>query len=601
MSVTALGELSLWVAVVMSAWAGVMCIVGDTRERATFIVSGSRALTVALGFLLIAVGCLLTLLVRRDFSVAYVAYNTSLNLPTAFALAALWAGASGSLLLWATLLAAVSAIFVVAPRDRSSAIRPMASGVLALVLLALTLALAVSANPFAHFEGVTSDGRGMAPPLQSAWMSVHPPLLYLGLAASTVPFALTIGALHARRLDAEWLTVTRRWTVFTWLMLATALLMGMRWAYLEEGWGGFWAWDPVQNAALMPWLIYTASLHAMLRRGPEASPSWPVVWCSIAGFTLTLVSAYLARSGALASMHSFVAVGAGAQPTGARWIFNLLLIVVLGSAMLWFARRNRLPAREVQTTSVVPDHTGNQWLNRALVLGAGIVVLSALAVVVLWGTIFPLLAAALKQGPATLGPGYFNGVGRPLAVLLLVLIAAASFTRAEGTTDRGVIRRLAGGLAHVGVIAMFVAVAGVMFSRQSVGALNTGDVLTAQDPFGARWTFTSQGMSTYEEINRQVLAVSTTVARSGKSRGMLTSAQRQFFDGNGDFVFEPTTQKGVRSTLLQDVDLVFTGSPARDVATVRVTFTPFAVWLWIGGAMIIVSALLLLIPAGRDA
>src|SRR5919205_4569219 len=256
------GELSLWVALLMAAWCATASFAGGATRRPELAASGERALYATFAFVLLASAGLWTALLTHDFSLKFVASFTSANLPTVYTLTAFWAGQSGSLLFWALILSLYSAVVAWSNRRRNRELMPYVHGVLGATLLFFLATLCLGANPYERLEWVPPDGRGMNPQLQNPGMAIHPPNLYLGYIATTVPFAFAIAALITRRLDAEWLAAVRRWSLVSWFFLTVGITLGMWWAYVELGWGGYWAWDPVENASFLPWLTGTAFLHS---------------------------------------------------------------------------------------------------------------------------------------------------------------------------------------------------------------------------------------------------------------------------------------------------------------------------------------------------
>ncbi len=269
-----IGELSMWVALLFAAWACVVSFSGGVLRRADLTETGERALYMTWGFVVLASLGLWTALIRHDFTLHYVASYTSANLPTLYTLTAFWAGQEGSMLFWALILSTYSAIAVWANRRRNRALMPYVVGTLSAVLLFFLATLCFGASPFRRLPYEVFDGNGLNPQLQNPGMAFHPPNLYLGYTATTVPFAFAIAALITRRLDGEWLAAVRRWSLVSWFFLTVGITLGMWWAYVELGWGGYWAWDPVENASLLPWLTGTAFLHSIMvqeKRGCCAS------------------------------------------------------------------------------------------------------------------------------------------------------------------------------------------------------------------------------------------------------------------------------------------------------------------------------------------
>lgn len=320
------GELSLWVALLMAVWAATVSFAGGIQHRADLIESGGRAIYAALLMIVLASLGLWTALVTRDFSFAHVAAVTSGNLPLLYRLAAFWAGSAGSLLLWALIMAACSAAAVRATRVRRRDLLPAVTGTLATALAFPLLALCIAVNPYQRIDWIPLDGRGMPPLLQQPGMTLHPPVLYLGLAATAVPLALAVAALLRRRLDADAVATIRRWVVVSWLFLTAGILLGMWWAYTELGWAGTWTGDSVGSAALFPWIVNTMLLHSLGARGARERMRRVNVGLIALAFLFATFSAFVADGGIVSSARSY-----GDSPVrGWAIVFLVLAVAALG-------------------------------------------------------------------------------------------------------------------------------------------------------------------------------------------------------------------------------------------------------------------------------
>src|SRR5205814_1264869 len=246
-----------------------------------------------------------TALLTHDFSIKYVASFTSANLPKVYTITAFWGGQSGSLLFWALILSIYSAITLLTNRTHNRELMPYVSGTLALILVFFLATICLGSNPFERLDFIPVDGRGMNPQLQNPGMAIHPPNLYLGYVATAVPFSFAIAALITRKLDAEWLGVVRRWALLSWFFLTIGIVLGMWWAYVELGWIGYWAWDPVENSSFLPWLTTTAFLHSiMIQEKRGMLRKWNVVLV-VVSFLLAIFGTFITRSGVIESVHSF--------------------------------------------------------------------------------------------------------------------------------------------------------------------------------------------------------------------------------------------------------------------------------------------------------
>ena len=323
-----LGELSLWVALLMATWSGLVSFAGGALRRPDLVASGERATYAAFGFVVLSSLGLWTALLQSDFSLSYVAQYTSLNLPTVYKFSAFWGGQAGSMLFWCLILSMYGAIAVFANRSQHRVLMPWVTGTMATTLVFFLVTTAIASNPFERLPVPPPDGRGLNPQLQNPAMAIHPPNLYLGYVATTGPVAFAIAALITRRLDAEWLGAVRKWALVSWFFLTIGIVLGMWWAYVELGWGGVWMWDPVENASLLPWLTGTAFLHSiMIQEKRGMLRKWNVTLV-VSTFLLAILGTFITRSGVIQSVHSFAQSGVG------NWFLVALVIAFVVSAVL---------------------------------------------------------------------------------------------------------------------------------------------------------------------------------------------------------------------------------------------------------------------------
>ncbi|OHC66751.1 MAG: c-type cytochrome biogenesis protein CcmF [Rhodocyclales bacterium RIFCSPLOWO2_02_FULL_63_24] len=425
-----LGHFALILAFVVSVVQGVLPLLGAQREG-----FGGRAQWIALArpaaqtqFLLIAVafGCLAQSFLANDFSVAYVAQHSNTQLPTLYRFAAVWGGHEGSLLLWVLMLSGWSAAVSLASRQLPEVMVARVLAVLGLVGIGLLAFVLFTSNPFERLLPAAAEGRDLNPLLQDPGLVFHPPMLYMGYVGFSVAFAFAIAALISGRLDAAWARWSRPWTTAAWIFLTFGIALGSWWAYYELGWGGWWFWDPVENASFMPWLVGTALIHSLAvteKRG--AFKNWTVL-LAIAAFSLSLLGTFLVRSGVLTSVHAFAS-----DPR--RGVFILVLLaVVVGSSLALFAWR--APKVSVGGSfGLVSRETMLLVNNVLLVVAAGSVLL---------GTLYPLLIDALGMGKLSVGPPYFNTVFVPVMVPLLVLMAIGPMAHWKHADLKAIARRL---------------------------------------------------------------------------------------------------------------------------------------------------------------
>ena len=400
-----LGRAALLVTLGLATYALVAGAAGAYLGRRRLAVSAQNALVAAFFSTAVAAGVLLAALLRNDFSFEYVARTTSEALPTAYTISAFWGGQEGSLLLWLLFLTGFGAAAVRLNRGWAKDLVVWVVPVFAGVAVFFSFLVVAVASPFAT-QAAPADGAGMTPSLQNPYMLAHPPLLYLGYVGLTVPFAFCLGALLSGRPDERWLIATRRWTLFAWAALGVGQLLGAHWAYVEVGWGGYYAWDPVENAALMPWLAATAFLHSvMIQEKRGMLRVWNVLLVLLA-FSLSLFGTFLTRSGVVNSIHSFT------QSSIGPWFlfFIALTVAVSLAAVFW-----RLPQLRSPTKLESPISREAAFLYNNLLL-------LALCLTILWGVVYPLISEALRGEAVVLGRSYYDFFLRIFGLPLLLLM-----------------------------------------------------------------------------------------------------------------------------------------------------------------------------------
>jgi cytochrome c-type biogenesis protein CcmF len=400
-----LGRAALFVCFGLAVYAAIAGFWGAYTRRRRLSRSAQNALVAAFVSAAVATGVLLVALVSSDFSFTYVSAFTSRELPLAYKLTALWGGQEGSLLLWLLVLTGYSAAAVLLDRKAGRELVVWVVPVLGVVAVFFSMLLVFVASPF-DTELAPADGRGLNPSLQSPYMQAHPPMLYLGYVGLTVPFAFAMGALLSGRTDERWIIATRRWTLAAWLFLGVGQLLGAKWAYEEVGWGGYYAWDPVENAALMPWLAATAFLHSvMVQEKKGMLKVWNMLLVILA-FTLSLFGTFLTRSGVLNSIHSFTESSIG------PWFLGFICFVVASSLALLFKRLPLLRSK-TKLESLVSREATFLYNNLLLV---------ALCLTILWGVTFPILSDAVRGEAVTVGRPYYDFFLRAFGLPLLLLM-----------------------------------------------------------------------------------------------------------------------------------------------------------------------------------
>src|SRR5438045_2137625 len=362
-------------------------------------------------------------------------------------------------------------------------------------------------------------------------MVFHPPMLDLGYISITIPFAFAIAALLSKRLDADWLVAIRKWTLLSWLFLSIGICLGMWWAYVELGWGGYWAWDPVENASLLPWLTMTAFLHSVMvqeKRGMLRKWNLALI---IGSWLLSIFGTFITRSGVISSVHSFTQSSVG-------YFFLAFLIVTGTASFALYASRLPLLGAEARLESMV-SREASFLFNNLLFIG--------IAFSVLWGTLFPILSELVQGTKVTVGPPFFNQVNIPPGLELF-------------------------------------AFAGMAFKTETEASLRPGESASIRSPYGWTYQLTHLGISQYDALNRQVTAATLEVSRDGKRLGVLTPEKRQHVDALGRPTFQPSSEVGIRSDLREDLYVVLGGVVnGTEQAVFRFTINPLVWWVWYGG------------------
>ncbi len=405
-----IGSFALLLALALSVYsflAGLAALVKAGRNSERLGETARRAGIATFALVLLASAVLVTAAFRNDFSLAYIYHHSNRDLSAPYKFATLWSGQEGSLLFWSLLLAAYG--FVLRLRHKvDSRLFAYASVIVAGVQVFFLLVLNFAAHPFALMQGtLPADGAGLNPLLQYPEMVIHPPMLYLGYVGFTIPFAFALGALAMRYPGDKWIHITRRWTMVTWGFLTCGIFLGMHWAYAVLGWGGYWGWDPVENASLMPWLTGTAFLHSVMMQEKRGMLKTWNMWLIFATFLLSIFGTDLTRSGLVNSVHAF------AQSSIGAWFTTFLGIIFV--VCLFFYVKNASHLRSEHKLESLVSRESSFLFNNLLLLLA--------CFTVLWGTLFPKLSEWIQGHTVTVGPPFFNRVAIPVALLLLLLTA----------------------------------------------------------------------------------------------------------------------------------------------------------------------------------
>jgi cytochrome c-type biogenesis protein CcmF len=642
------GTLCLFIALAASGWAAVASYNGWRAGSGQLVLSAERAVHVTWGLVALAVIALEYCIFNSQFDLEYVASYSNRALPAVYKITALWAGQSGSILFWLFILVSYASGIVLLNRRRNRPLMPVVTTTMALVSLFFLLLVNFMTRPFVRLAFVPPDGNGMNPQLQNPFMAIHPPCLYLGYVGLTVPFAFAIAALATGKLNDTWFRTTRRFTITSWFILGSGIILGGWWAYVELGWGGYWAWDPVENASLIPWLTCTAFLHSvMIEERKKMLRVWNLSLV-IMSFLLAILGTFITRSGVISSVHSFTKSDVG--PVFAAFL-GLCAVASIGLLL------HRLPdlASEHRLDSFV-SRESSFLFNNLLLVGA--------AFAVLWGTLFPILSEAVRNVKITVGPPFFNEIIVPIAFGLLTLsaicpviawrratprrllekiqapfwsmigcaaalvaaglrdpYAVISFSlctfviattimefywgtlarrRATGETawrallslvDRNK-RRYGGFVVHVGVMLIIIGITGSSaFQQEATAILARGEGFSL-----GRYTMRFEDMQSEDTPNHEFFGARIAVFDGGRPRGSLVPGQNFYKAGQ-----DPSTEVDILHTLREDLYLILIGfDPHEGRATLKAYLNPLINWIWIGGGVLIFGSWFAMLPDLRE-
>ncbi|HHY55490.1 MAG TPA: heme lyase CcmF/NrfE family subunit [Chloroflexi bacterium] len=637
-----IGHLILLTALVLAAFGILAGYFGGQRRNTRLIQSSFHAVYAVAGLVLVAAVILWYGLLTDAFQLSYVWNHSERALPTFYKFSALWGGQAGSLLFWCLLLSGYSAIVAFANRHRHQVIMPYVNSVLLTTSLFFLTLLVFATDPFKRVGFLPPDGQGLNPLLQNYWMIIHPVMLYLGYVGMAVPFAFAVGALISKRLDNEWVRTVRRWTLIPWMFLSAGIIMGSQWAYMELGWGGYWAWDPVENASFLPWLTGTAFLHSIIiqeQRGILKVWNVVLIWLT---YFLVILGTFTTRSGVLESVHSFARSDVG------PYFLGFLIIIVFGFLWLLF---DRLPLLR-------GEHTIDSYSSREAAFLANNWLFAGIAFATLWGTFFPMFSEILTGERISVAAPFFNKVNGPLFLLLLLLMGVAPLLGWRHTSMaafrkqftfpilaalavgalvfvvarslypviglaicgfvvativqeyvRGVMarrattgenflvavvnlwsrngRRYGGYIVHLGIVMIGVAVIGNEFYQQSLS------VTLAKGERAAigRYELVFQGMESNRQANLIEFAgvVDVYSLDSGKQVETLYP-KRNIYDKTPDM---PTSEVGLHMSPIEDIYVVLNGwDNGGTSATFTIYINPLTAWMWVGGIVLVIGTLI---------
>jgi cytochrome c-type biogenesis protein CcmF len=647
------GSFSLLLAFLCALYAISAGIFGILKRRTLLLRSARNAGMAVCVLVWLAMGSLAFLFLSDNFSISYVVEHSNRTLPTLYKIAAIWSGQEGSLLFWSFILSLYVFSVLFAYRGKHPELMPYVGVTMASVQLFFLVLNAFISSPFKVLGAagaggvmdfvVRADGRGLTPLLQYPEMVIHPPVLYAGYTGFTIPFAFALAALLGRYPGEKWIHLTRSWTMIAWCFQSAGVLLGAHWAYAVLGWGGYWMWDPVENASLLPWLTGTAFLHSVMMQEKRGMMKVWNVWLVFATFLLTIFGTFLTRSGVVSSVHAF------SQSTIGPWFLGFLIVgLAICFAAYW---RNRDYLRGNNRLDSLVSRESSFLFNNLILLVACVAVLA--------GTLFPVLSEWVQGQQIAVGPPFFNAINIPIGLLLLFLTGvgpllawrktslaslkrnfglpalvglvagiagvalglrnfyvtvclilcvfvtltillefyrgarvisartgANLFSSVSQLTLRNT-RRYGGYVIHFGMVLIFMGVAGSAFNQDTQTNLPVG----AQMEIGP-YTLTHQTFDTVPSTNYTAQRATIAVDRDGEQVIMLYP-ERRFYPSNE----ESGTLVAIYSTLREDLYVVYNGlSPDTQQPVIHAYINPLVKWIWLGGVIVVLGTILALVP-----
>ncbi|HUV13933.1 MAG TPA: heme lyase CcmF/NrfE family subunit [Acidobacteriota bacterium] len=624
-----LGHYALVASMLFCAYGMVVALVGGRTKNLPLIRSAENSVIANAVLIGVASIALWVLFLRDEFLVEYVANYSAAAMPTQFKFTAFWGGQKGSLLLWALVLVSFSLVAVLQNRHRNRDLMPYVAFCLLGIMLFFSLLLNFAANPFETLPGRPVDGQGLNPLLQNIYMIIHPPMLFLGYVGLAIPFAFSMAALMSGRTDTSWIHPTRSWTLVSWVFLTLGLTLGGRWAYEELGWGGYWAWDPVENASFMPWLVATAFLHSiMVTEKKGMLKLWNFVLIVLA-FELTIFGTFITRSGIISSVHSFALSNIGP-------FFVVFLALSTSFALFWIFYRSNELRSELRMRSFLSREATfllNNWL------------FISICFAVFWGTVFPILSEWARGEKISVAAPFFNQVNWPLGLALLTLtgicpliawrkasfknfrrnflfplsvglltgvvlvilgmrhwISLAFFSSSafvlmtialeffKGARARQSIRpsgfltalkdltlankrRYGGFIIHGGTVLVFIGIiASSFFSVDKVFTVQSGESFELK-----AYSLTYAGLLQRKDPEKDVAFATIEVSENGKSLGKMFP-QKHFHHKSE----QPATEVAIQSRFYEDLYIVLSGWDESGSASFHVFINPLVQLIWIG-------------------
>ncbi|MFQ5671084.1 MAG: heme lyase CcmF/NrfE family subunit [Acidobacteriota bacterium] len=642
------GFYLLLVALGIAALATVASLAGGLLHSPSLVESGARSLIVLSLLLTFIIFLLARLFWLDDVSVRYVAEHSSSSTPPLYKVTALWGGQAGSLLLWVWVQSLYAGVLALAHRKQDRHLMPFVQAVLGGISAFFLVTVCFAANPFLRTLQAPADGVGLNPLLQNPMMAIHPPTLYLGYVGFSVPFAFAIAALASGNLDDRWIRTTRRWTLFTWFVLGTGILLGSWWAYLELGWGGYWAWDPVENASLMPWLCGTAFLHsAVIQERRRMLKIWNIVLIA-AAFSLSILGTFITRSGIISSVHSF------AQSEVGYFFLFFLIAIICGTLALLLYRLPELHAK-TRIESIVSRESAFLFNN---------VLFTGMVFAVLWGTLFPILSEWVRGTKISVTQTWFNTFNVPLGLAILVLMGLGPLLAWRRSTGRYFLRnfrvpvaitvlsslilvglglrsplavisftfcvfvvactglefyrgmrsrirmysenvatalfrlvdsnkrRWGGYVVHIGMVLIFAGITGSSaFQKETTQILAPGESFTI-----GPYQVTFRQVDFHSTPRAETYLARLDLRRHGRALPGLVPG-KEFFPS---FRNQPASEVAIHHAFSEDLYLVLLSTTDDGRATIKAYLNPLVSWIWFGGIVLLLGGVVTMMPDPRQ-
>ena len=645
------GDLTLSISLGLSLITIVLSIIYIVTKDKRFFFTSERTILSVCFLVFLSTFSLFSSLLNSDFNVDYVARYSSIETPIIYKFTAIWAGQSGSLLFWLFILSGYVALVVIQNKNKHQKLMPFVIITLSSIQLFFLILVNFVANPFIPAEAnfVIENGLGLNPLLQNPTMAIHPPILYLGYVGFSVPFAFAIAALCSKELNTSWLQTIRRWTLFTWLALGIGILLGGWWAYNELGWGGYWAWDPVENASLMPWLTATAFIHSIIiQEKKNMLKMWNMILILIT-FTLCIFGTFLTRSGIVSSVHSFTASSLGP-------IFLAFVFLILFVCIYLLITRSKYLKSEKKLESFASRESGFLFNN---------VIFVSICFAVFWGTMFPVFSEAFTGSQITVGPPFFNQIIIPISLILLFLSGIGPLLAWRKTSKESLVRnfsipsilglvvvligilmgliglypiittflcafvfftiviefwrgikvrnnkyneniiialsnminknrsRYGGYIVHLGIVIMFIGFIGKAFDIEKESSLRIGESISLSN-----YKITLLNLRESERPNHYAWIADLEVKKDGKIISTLVPEKRVYFHKNENpDRRQPHSELSIFSTWREDIYSIFGGiDTEKDLLSIKIMINRLVKLVWLGGYFVLFGTVIALWP-----